>query len=126
MGRNDRVFDAASTKNDAFTAPYISDRLMYGLQNGCFNVCGMPGQIAEQIEQNTVRTNLCRKGAKLAACSMISTIDGSPISLRMDPNGMTVLGVGREYEATYPQVAIGRGTYPHAHCSRSARVNVPR
>ena len=104
---------------------------MYGLQNGCFNVCGMPGQTAEQIEQNTVRTNLCYKGAKLAGCSMISTIDGSPIPLRMEPNGMTVLGVGHEgvgheYEATYPQVAIGRGTYPHAHCSRSARVNVPR
>ena len=105
---------------------------MYGLQNGCFNVCGMPGQDAEQIEQNTVRTNLCHKGAKLADCSMISTIDDSPIPLRMDPNGMTVLGVGREYgvgrecEAIYPQVAIGRGTYPHAHCSRSARVNVPR
>ena len=89
---------------------------MYGLQNGCFNVCGMPGQIAEQIEQNTVRTNLYYKGAKLAGCSMISTIDGSPLSLRMDPNGMTILGVGREYEATYP----------HVHCSRSARVNVPR
>lgn len=99
---------------------------MYGLQNGCFNVCGMPGQDAEQIEQNTVRTNLCHKGAKLAGCSIISTIDGSPISLRMDPNGITVLGAGREYEATYPQVAIGRGTYPRAHCSRSARVNVPR
>ena len=99
---------------------------MYGLQNGCFNVCGMPGQITEQIEQNTVRTNLYYKGAKLAGCSMISTIDGSPLSLRMDPNGMTILGVGREYEATYPQVAIGRGAYPHVHCSRSARVNVPR
>ncbi|MGY6556786.1 MAG: hypothetical protein ACXIU1_04180 [Schaalia turicensis] len=86
--------------------PYISDRLMYGLHNGCFNVCGMPAQIAEQIEQNTVRTNLCRKGAKLAGCSMISTIDGSLISLRMDPNGMTVLAVGREYEATYPHVAM--------------------
>lgn len=79
---------------------------MYGLHNGCFNVCGMPAQIAEQIEQNTVRTNLCRKGAKLAGCSVISTIDGSLISLRMDPNGMTVLGVGREYEATYPHVTM--------------------